>query len=185
MPPIELRRFSGDPCEWPEFIENFRTRVHLKSTFDDNWRMERLCSVLFGEAIRVIETIGNTRRFYAAALKTLKRDFGNPLLISHAKLKLYFINPKLKVPIGYPSDVFHQELKINNAWLLSMGYCTPILSNDNLTKAIIWLPSFLRRDFFKATKNSSMLDGSLNLITLENWLDKKLKSLFNYFEWRR
>ena len=24
-----------------------------------------------------------------------------------------------------------------------------------------------------------MLDGSLNLITLENWLDKKLKSLFN------
>ena len=24
-----------------------------------------------------------------------------------------------------------------------------------------------------------MLDGSLNLITLGNWLDKKLKSLFN------
>ena len=60
-----------------------------------------------------------------------------------------------------------------------MGYCTPILINDNLTKAIIRLPSFLRRDFFKATKNSNMLDGSLNLITLENWLDKKLKSLFN------
>ena len=73
--------------------------------------MERLCSVLFGEAKRVIETIGNTRRFYAAALKTLKRDFGNPLLISHAKLKLYFINPKLKVPIGYPSDVFINKLK--------------------------------------------------------------------------
>ena len=49
----------------------------------------------------------------------------------------------------------------------------------NLTKAIIRLPRFLRRDFFKATKNSNMLDGSLNLITLENWLDKKLKSLFN------
>ena len=24
-----------------------------------------------------------------------------------------------------------------------------------------------------------MLDGSFNLITLENWLEKKLKSLFN------
>ena len=60
-----------------------------------------------------------------------------------------------------------------------MGYCTPILSNENLTKAIMRLPSFLRRDFFKATKNSNMLDGSVNLITLENWLDKKLKSLFN------
>ena len=49
----------------------------------------------------------------------------------------------------------------------------------NLTKAIIRLPRFLRRDVFKATKNSNMLDGSLNLITLENWLDKKSKSLFN------
>ena len=55
-PTIELRRFSGNPCEWPEFIENFHARVHLKSTFDDNLRMERLCSVLYGEAKRVIET---------------------------------------------------------------------------------------------------------------------------------
>ena len=35
------------------------------------------------------------------------------------------------------------------------------------------------QDFFKAAKNSNMLDGSVNLITLENWCDKKLKSLFN------
>ena len=38
----------------------------------------------------VNEAIGNTRRFYATALKTLKCDFGNSLLISHAKLKLLF-----------------------------------------------------------------------------------------------
>ena len=73
-PPIELRCFSGNPCEWPEFIENFRTRVHLKSTFDDNLRMERLCSDLYDEAKRVIETIGNAGRFYATFLKTLKCD---------------------------------------------------------------------------------------------------------------
>ena len=140
--------------------------------------MERLCSVLYGEAKRVIETIGNTGRFYATALKTLKRDFGNPLLILHAKLKLLFDQSQIKSTDRISLQRFHQH-KINNAWLLSMGYCTPILINDNLTKAIIRLPSFLRRDFFKATKNSNMLDGSLNLITLENWLDKKLKSLFN------
>ena len=86
-PPIE-RRFSGNPCEWPELIENFRTRVHLKSTFDGNFRIERLCSILYGEAKRVIDTIENTKRFYATALKKLKRNFGNPLLISQAKLKL-------------------------------------------------------------------------------------------------
>ena len=151
MPPIELRHFSGNPCEWQEFIENFRARVHLKSTFDDNLRMERLCSVLYGEAKRVIETIGNTGRFYATALKTLKCDFGNPLLILHAKLKLLFDQSQIKSTDRISLQRFHQH-KINNAWLLSMGYCTPILINDNLTKAIIRLPSFLRRDFFKATK---------------------------------
>ena len=176
LPPIELRRFSGNPCEWPEFIANFRTRVHLKSTFDDNLRMEMLCSVLYGETKRVIETIGNAGRFYPTALKTLKLDFGNPFLISHANLKLLFDQPKIKSADSISLRGFHQQLKINNAWLLSVGYCTPILSNDNLTKAIMRLPSFLRRDFFKATKNSNMLDGSVNLITLENWLDKKLKS---------
>ena len=31
------------------------------------------------------------------------------------------------------------------------------------------------QDFFKAAKNSNMLDGSVNLITLENWFDKKIK----------
>ena len=72
--------------------------------------MERLCSILHGEAKGVIETIGNTRRFYATVLKTLKSDFGNSLLISHAKLKLLFDQPQIK-STGYPSDVFVNNLK--------------------------------------------------------------------------
>ena len=33
--------------------------------------------------------------------------------------------------------------------------------------------------FFKTTKNLNMLDSTVNLITLENQLDKIFKSLFN------
>ena len=117
---IELRHFNGNPCEWPEFIENFRTRVHLKSTFDDKLRMERLCSVSNGETKKVIETIGNTGLFYATALKTLKRDFGNSLLISHVKLKLLFDQSQIKNTDRISLRRFHQQLKINNAWLLSI-----------------------------------------------------------------
>ena len=164
LPPIELRHFSV----WREFTDNVRTRVHLKSIFDDNLRMERLCSVLYDEVKRVIETIVNTGSFYATALKTLKRDFGKPLLISHAKRKLLFDQAQIKSADRISLRRFHQQLKINNAWLLSMRYFTPMLSNDNLTKAIIRLPSVLLRDFFNATKISSMLDGSVNRITLEN-----------------
>ena len=47
-----------------------------------------------------------------------------------------------------------------------MGYETPILSNENLTKTILCLPTFLQREIFNATGDSNMLDGSANLITL-------------------
>lgn len=42
--------------------------------------MERLLSVLDGEAKKAISSVGTSGIFYAAALKTLKRDFGNHLL---------------------------------------------------------------------------------------------------------
>ena len=62
-----------------------------------------------------------------------------------------------------------------------MDFCTPILSNDNLTNAIIRLPGLLRRYFFQGYKklSSNIFDDSANLMTLENWLEKKLEPLFN------
>ena len=53
LPPIKLHQFSGNPIGWPEFIKNFHSMVHFKTTFDDNLRMERLCSILDREAKRV------------------------------------------------------------------------------------------------------------------------------------
>ena len=120
IPPHRTSPFYWKPREWPESTDNVRTRVHLKSIFDDNLRMERLCSVLYDEVKRVIETIVNTGRFYAIALKTLKRDFGKPLLISHAKRKLLFDQAQIKSVDRISLRRFHQQLKINNAWLLSI-----------------------------------------------------------------
>ena len=35
LAPVNLKTFSGDPSQWPQFIENFKTRVHTKPTFND------------------------------------------------------------------------------------------------------------------------------------------------------
>ena len=59
----------------------------MKSTFTDDIRMERLISTLEGEAASAVKAIGTSGLFYASALKTLKRDFGNPAVVSHMKLK--------------------------------------------------------------------------------------------------
>ena len=94
MPPIELRRFAGNPSEWPEFISNFRSRIQEKVSFNDSIRMERQLSALEGEAKKSVESVGCERLFYATALKSLKRDFGNPVLILHLKMK--FISDNLR-----------------------------------------------------------------------------------------
>lgn len=159
LPPIPLRRFDGDPSVWPEFIENFLNRVHLKVTFDDHMRMDRLLSVLEGDAKKSVESIGCSGLFYPTALETLKRDFGNPLVVTHLKLKSILDQPQLNPHDRVSLRHFHQQLKINNAWFLSMGYDAPLKSSDNLTKAVARLPYNLRQDFFKHSGNKQLING--------------------------
>ena len=75
LPTIDLRRFDGSQINWPEFIQNFKDRVHNKVSFNDNVWMERLLSVLDGDAKKSIEPVGSSGIFYATSLKSLKRDY--------------------------------------------------------------------------------------------------------------
>ena len=46
LPVVPLYHFSGDASHCPEFIECFYSRVHCKSSFDDNIRI-RLTSLVY------------------------------------------------------------------------------------------------------------------------------------------
>ena len=72
---------------------------------------------------------------------------------------------------------YHHQLKTFNAWLISIRYETPILSNESLTKAVKRLPHFLRQE--KDNRDIDLTDGTLNLTGFEKWLEKKTKVLFN------
>ena len=95
LPPVYVPRFDGDPSKWPEFIDNFKTKVHMKVTFNDSMWMERLHSILDGDAKKAVSSIGTNRIFYAAALKTLKREFGYPIVVANLKLKALFDQPQI------------------------------------------------------------------------------------------
>ena len=84
---MELFRFDGDPCKWSDFIQNFKNRVHDKRSFTDDIRMERLLNVLDGEAKRIVISIGRNGLFYTTAMKMLKSNFGNSMIVSFVKLK--------------------------------------------------------------------------------------------------
>ena len=74
---------------------------------------------------------------------------------------------------------FQKHLKICNSWLCSIGYKPPLLSSENITKSLICLPHNIRNDFYKATKKSDFVNGSVNLIVLERWLDSHGQNYFN------
>ncbi|XP_066920798.1 uncharacterized protein [Clytia hemisphaerica] len=114
LPTIELVKFSGDSSKWPDFVENFSRRVHYKLSFTDNDRMERLLSILIGEAKKSVECIGTSGIFYATALKTLKRDFGNKTVVTHSKLRNLLDKPQLPSDDRSSLKRFHQTPEINN-----------------------------------------------------------------------
>ena len=53
-------------------------------------RVKRLLGLFKGEAKRAVEGIGTKGIFYPTVLKLLKREFGNPVVICHLKMKEIF-----------------------------------------------------------------------------------------------
>ena len=100
-------RFDGNSVHWSEFIDNFYHRIHKKSLFNDSLHMDHLMNSLDREAKKSVKTVGTYGYFYAVALRVLKRDFGNPLVVSHLKLKKLFDQKKININCS-----FHQQLRI-------------------------------------------------------------------------
>ena len=106
--------------------------------------MERLISVLDSEAKRVVTSVGQSGTFYVSALKTLKLNFGNPVVVSYMKLKTVLDLPQLP-PNDYNGlRAYHQTLKATVTWIFSMGYNAAIKSTESVTKAVVRLHKYVR-----------------------------------------
>ena len=150
------------------------------ASFDNNLKIDRLLSVLDGEDAKCsIQSIGCRRIFYATALKALKCDYGNPIIISHLCIKSLFEFPSIKSNDRIALRNFHQKLKITITWLKSIGYEVLIKCNENLVKALLYLLYNMRNEFYKVTCNLDILDRDVDLIFLEKWLEKRLKIFFS------
>ena len=178
LPTIELTKFDGDPSKWPEFINNFKSRVHLKYTFTDEIRMERLLSTLEGDAKSAVESIGVNGLFYAIALKTLKRDFGNPALVSHLKLNRLLDEPQIKRNDRIALRKYQQQLKSTVTWLQSINFTSYLSSTEVITKAVMRLPNDLRQSYLKSSMHNKF-EGDLSLVDFERWFSNRMLQYFN------
>ena len=76
-------------------------------------------SVLDGEAKRLIAAIGSNSIFYATALKTLKKNLGDSLLVAHLKIKAVFDCPQIKPNDRIGLRNFHQHFRTTKSAILS------------------------------------------------------------------
>ena len=77
--------------------------------------------MLDGEAKRAVSAIGQDVLFYANALKLLKQEFGNPLMVSYLKLKEVLELPPIQHDDQNSLRNYHQKLKTKVTWLKTMG----------------------------------------------------------------
>ena len=63
--------------------------------------------MLDGETKRVIAATGSNGIFYTTALKILKKNFGDPLLVAHLKIKAVFDRLQIKTNYRVGLRNFH------------------------------------------------------------------------------
>ena len=118
--------------------------------------------------------------FYTSALKSLKRDFGDPLVVTHLKLKSGFDKPQIKSGDRIALREFQQSLKCVITWLETMGYSFSLDSAEHFTKAVKRLPNFLQHSFYKYC--NPIKHSIKNIYTLkefEKWLENEMQQFFN------
>ena len=98
--------------------------------------MERLNSVLDGDTKKAVSSIGTNSIFYTAALKTLKQEFGHPIVVANLKLKELFDQPQIHSRDRVALRNYLQQLKCTTTWFTSIDYQPVIYSTENLTKAV-------------------------------------------------
>ena len=141
--------------------------------------MERLLSVLDGEAKQTVISIDRNNLFFTTGMKTLESNFGNPMVVSFLKLKSVLDLPQITNENRAGLRAFHQQLKSVITWLNSMGDTSAINSIENTTKAITRLSTYLRSKFYSDFKDAKLNNQSLNLTKVETWLGNKVAELFN------
>ena len=142
--------------------------------------MERLLSVLDGETKEAVISIGRNGLFYAKEMKTLKSNFGNPMVVSFLKLISVLNFTQITNENCAGLTALHEQLKSVITRLNSVGDTSAINSIENTTKAITRLPRYLRSKFYRDFKDAKLNNQSLNLTKFKICLGNKVAELFNF-----
>lgn len=130
LPPINIPPFSGKYEDWVTFEDLFMSLVH-NTRQSDAQKMQRLKSLLKGNAYQAIKHLAVTNENYASALIILKERFNNTRAIVNSHLKRLFSLSKLNSPrannIRLISDTIKECLQALDAIRIPTGSWDPLI----------------------------------------------------------
>ena len=119
--PRGLKRFNGDPKEFPLFMANFKFLVHDVIN-DDGVRLARLREALEPHvASRIANLLFNSSNYFSA-MKALKNKYGHPFLISKGHIDALRKLPVVKEDDSKMLREFVEKLNSAVAALMTSDY---------------------------------------------------------------
>ena len=98
---------------------------------------------------------------------TLKRNFGNPQLVTFLKSKLVLDPPQSSSDNHTRLKSFPQLLKLLNTWLESIDNISSADSTEYISKTVIRLPENLRSQFYKDLQENTFSNYHIKLKDFE------------------
>ena len=96
LPQLTLNKFNGDPLEWLNFWDLFRTSVHERSDLSKPIKFQYLIGQLQDEAAHLLSGFNLTPSEYDEAIDLLKKTYGQKRLLVQVRLNALFdIQPPL------------------------------------------------------------------------------------------
>ena len=140
VPNITLTKFSGNPLEYVDYIDRFKTHIHNKAHLNDDTRMIQLKMHITGDVEKAISGLGSKGIMYATALKTIKEQFGQPSAIARAVINNLTKGEKIGRSDRRKLREFSIDLLNCMATMKRIGYSADINANENLRRIIMRLP---------------------------------------------
>ena len=167
LPKLKLSSFDGNPLEWPEGSNMFKTTVHHRDK-PDSEEMTHLKTLLTGKAKSTVSRMGYSGEFYAQALEFLGRNFGRPYLIVDAKLNS--LRKQQPIRMHDTTAIISYSITISNLVnvLKLYNYEGDLRSSSTFQVAIEKLHPNLKQKWFFFVDECQEDRPDLNL--LEKWL---------------
>ena len=122
LPKLQLKKFDGDPLQWPDWSSMFKSIVRDADLSLNGKIQQHLQNSVAGRAKSTVEGYGYSRDSYYEALKELEARFGKPSLV--VKVTFDRVRKTLRMKNDRRHDVRNlSDIVSTNVWIFKrFGY---------------------------------------------------------------